>query len=132
MKKIWSLLLIVAVLALGLASLGFAEAAGTRTNVTLTATNVTSTTTALLGSNLPCSKMQISNPDPTYVVFVTMAPNTYTADAQYFVPVPPNKILTIDQYNDGTNYVYAKVSPTPKTIATGFISDKRSSRYRDF
>jgi hypothetical protein len=130
MKKIWSSLLIFAVLALGMANLSFAEkpmeavAAG----VTLTATDVTSTITVFAGSALPCSKAKFTNPDPTFVVFVTQAANTYTANTQYWFPIPPNMTVELNQLNDGTLNWYGKVSPTPKTIATGYYSTKPSKR----
>lgn len=94
--------------------------------VTLTATNVTSTITALAGSNLPCSRSIITNPDPTYVVFITQAANTYTAYTQYWYPIPPNQTVDFNQVNDGTKYWYSKVSPTPLTIATGYKATKPS------
>lgn len=131
MKRFLTSLFCFTLLVLALASFAAAERPmdGVAASVTLTATDVTSTLTAILGSNLPFSKAQFTNPDPTFVVFVTAAANTYTAVYQHFFPIPPNATVSIDEINDGTKYWYAKVSPTPKTIATGYHSTKPSRKH---
>lgn len=131
MKRLLTSLFCFTLLVLALATVAAAERPmdGVAAGVTLTATDVTSTLTAIRGSNLPCSKAQITNPDPTFVVFVTAAANTWTAVAQHFYPVPPNMTVSFDEINDGTKYWYAKVSPTPKTIATGYLSTKPSKKH---
>lgn len=131
MKRFFALLFCFALLVLSMANLSMAERPmdGVSAGVTLTATNVTSTITVIAGSELPCSKAKFTNPDPTFVVFVTQAANTYTANAQYWFPVPPNMTVSFDEINDGTKYWYAKVSPTPKTIATGYLSTKPSKKH---
>lgn len=91
---------------------------------TLTAASVTSTITVFPGSNKACSNATITNTDTTYNLYVTQAPNTWTANYQHWFPIPPGGSVTFAGNQTTTLYWYGKVSPTPLTVESGYYAEE--------